>query len=224
MLARESVPDGTVVWTENQYRGRGHGNSSWESEQGKNLTFSIILHPRFLEPAGQFYLSMTVSLAIVSFLKEFTENVFIKWPNDIYADNRKIAGILIENSVTGNKIADSVIGIGININQTGFGSHLPNPVSLKQITGKEFMLRECLDKICEQINYWYCLLMRGEKSIIADKYTTRLYRLNQESRYREFDIIFTAVLKGVDNFGRLALEMSSGDTRYFGLKEVEFID
>ena len=177
-----------------------------------------------MEPSDQFFLSMVVSLGITDFLKEHTENVFIKWPNDIYIGRKKIAGILIENSLINNRIEDSILGIGININQTSFSSYTPNPVSLKQITGSSTSLNVCLAKLCNQIDYWYYQLEKGYTKEIKSRYTEKLFRLNQKEQYKEGDKIFTAYIRGIDNFGRLGLESENRITRYFGFKEVEFLN
>ncbi|MFO7923289.1 MAG: biotin--[acetyl-CoA-carboxylase] ligase [Bacteroidales bacterium] len=218
-----AIDEGTVVWADKQLMGRGQGSNTWESESGQNLTFSIVLYPRFLEASDQFYLSMVASLGLTDFLKEFMKNIYIKWPNDIYAGDRKIAGILIENSVMENRIDNSILGIGININQDSFPKYIPNPVSLKQITGYRAEPGECLEKICRYTDHWYAMLQKEEKTKIKNRYTKHLYGLDQLNRYRKGETIFKAYIRGVDNFGRLALEDDKGETRYFGLKEVEFL-
>jgi BirA family transcriptional regulator, biotin operon repressor / biotin---[acetyl-CoA-carboxylase] ligase len=223
LLGRVEVDDGTVVWALSQQKGRGQGNNSWESEAGKNLTFSIILHPEYVEPSDQFYLSMVASLGVTDFLDERVKNVFVKWPNDIYAGSNKIAGILIENSVMENRLIHSIIGIGININQTSFDSNLPNPISIWMLTGEIFDLKSSLDEICLKIDHWLSLLRKREKTAIKTRYSEKLYGLNKENPYKADNKVFSAYLRGIDNFGRLALETGNGDIRYYGLKEVEFM-
>lgn len=223
LLDSRDVTEGTVIRALRQFRGRGQGNSTWESEGDKNLTFSVILHPLFLEPSRQFCISMAVSLGISDFLAGMAGEISIKWPNDIYAGSRKIAGILIENSIVDNKITDSIAGIGININQASFGSHIPNPVSLQQITGRSYDLKECLDKVCSSIDLYYSILRKGKKEKIKDHYTSRLFMINSEHIYTEKDRTFRAFIRGIDDFGRLALEEEGGRLRYFGMKEVQFI-
>jgi BirA family transcriptional regulator, biotin operon repressor / biotin---[acetyl-CoA-carboxylase] ligase len=218
----QETAEGTVVWTASQFKGRGQGKNTWESEDGQNLTFSVILRPVFMEPAEQFYLSMVASLGIAGWLNGHIKGVCIKWPNDIYAGNRKIAGILIENSVIENRISHSVIGIGVNINQTRFGDHLPNPVSLKQITSRSFSLRDALDQICSQLESWYLRLKRGRRQEIKNHYTRQLLWLNEKHACRAGSKTYQAYIRGVDDFGRLALEDEKGVVRHFGFKEVEF--
>lgn len=127
------MEEGTVIWTTRQTAGRGQPGNSWESEADKNISFSMLLHPTWLSPARQFCLSEIAALGIAEALDEYFPDFEIKWPNDIYHDDRKIAGMLIENRIVGNRLQDCVTGIGININQTEFLSPAPNPVSLRQL-------------------------------------------------------------------------------------------
>lgn len=215
--------EGTVVWTRKQISGRGRGSNRWESEDGKNLTFSVILKPLFLQPADQFFISMAVSLGITGYLKKHTLNVKIKWPNDIYVGDKKIAGILIENSVMDKRITQSIAGTGLNLNQINFSNHLPNPISLKQITSRTFPPDENLKYVCSEIDHWYRRLKQGELKEIKEHYTTQLFRLNEKHPFRDINGVFQAHVRGVDNFGRLAMEVDGGRIRYFGFNEVRFI-
>jgi BirA family transcriptional regulator, biotin operon repressor / biotin---[acetyl-CoA-carboxylase] ligase len=217
------VEEGTIVWTRRQLKGRGQGRNRWESEDGMNLTFSIILHPRFLEASDQFLLSMAISLGITGFLKKHLDNASIKWPNDIYTGDKKIAGILIESSVMENRIRYSIIGIGINVNQTRFPAHLPNPVSIKLVTGRTLHPGECLEQVCLEIEFWYRRLINGDNQDIRNLYTRELLWLNEKHTFRKDNDCFRAVVRGVDIFGRLALEDEEGFISHFGQKEVEFI-
>ncbi len=223
IAGKEKLEEGTVVWAKHQVKGRGQGNSIWESEGGQNLTFSIILEPLFLEPSDLFMLSMTASLGIACFLREHIRDVSIKWPNDIYAGSKKIGGILIESSVMESRVRYSIAGIGINVNQRVFASHLPNAVSLAQLTSRSYPLRETLISICSGIGSWYRLLQKGESGKIRNAYTRQLYRLNESHFFLEKNIRFRASVRGVDKFGRLALEDEDGFIRHYGMKEVEFV-
>jgi BirA family transcriptional regulator, biotin operon repressor / biotin---[acetyl-CoA-carboxylase] ligase len=215
--------EGTVIVADRQLRGRGLAGNSWESEEGKNLTFSAILHPLFLHPEDQFFLSMSVSLGIVRYLDAFAGNITIKWPNDIYAGNQKIAGILIENTIIENSTETSIAGIGININQTSFSNRIPDPVSLKLITGRDMDLDECLAGICKGLNYWYVLLKQGNKQYIRSRYTERLFGINKTGVFRSGDRKFNAIIRGTDNYGRLLLELPDKSIEHYNLKEVRFI-
>ncbi|TVR71505.1 MAG: biotin--[acetyl-CoA-carboxylase] ligase [Marinilabiliales bacterium] len=223
LLDNEDVNEGTVVRAVIQRKGRGQGNNSWYGGKGENLTFSIILRPRFLSPANQFMLSMLASLAISRFLDIYTSGVRIKWPNDIFAGDKKIAGILIENSVMNNRIESSVVGIGLNINQELPGSHLPGAVSLRQLTGSIFDLDECLDLLLLKVDRLYAMLSEGRDEIIKQMYKERLYLLDSEGVYRSEGTVFSAFLRGVDNMGRLVLEKTDGEKICYSMQEVEFI-
>ncbi len=220
---RENVKEGTVVRAVIQEKGRGQGSNRWEGGAGDNLTFSIILRPLFLSPANQFVLSMVASLAISRFLDIYTAGVKIKWPNDIFAGDKKIAGILIENSVMNNRIESSVVGMGININQEFSGSHLPGAVSLRQLTGSIFDLDECLDMLCFEIDRLYSMLREGRNEIIKQLYREKLYLLDSEGTYLSEGTVFNAFIRGVDNTGRLMLEKTDGEKICYGMQEVEFI-
>ncbi len=146
----DDAPHGTVVAARAQTAGRGQRGNSWEAEPGKNLTFSLLLRPDAVDAVDQFRISEAVSLGVVDALRSevhLPERIAVKWPNDIYFDNRKICGILIENSLMGRSIKHSIAGIGINVNQREFRSDAPNPVSLWQITGREIPLAPFLDKV-----------------------------------------------------------------------------
>jgi len=134
LTKNETLPELSVVMARKQTKGRGQLGNSWESEAGKNLTFSILIKPLFIQIHQQFCITQLVTLALMDILKPLYNNVSIKWPNDIYADNKKMGGILIENNIKGNNINESFIGIGLNLNQTIFKSNAPNPISLCQLT------------------------------------------------------------------------------------------
>lgn len=149
----DTLPHGAVVAARSQTAGRGQRGNSWEAEPGKNLTFSLMLRPEAIAAANQFALSEAVAVAIATTLQEWLPEaeLRIKWPNDVYANNRKICGILIENSLIGNKIRHSIAGIGINVNQTIWTSDAPNPVSMAQIAGHDFPLDRLLERLCAAI-------------------------------------------------------------------------
>lgn len=146
-----SLPDEAVVYTHHQSAGRGQKGNSWEAEPGMNLTFSVLLHRPAVEVKRQFLLSEAVALATVETLDSFAHGFALKWPNDIYHRDSKIAGILIEQSLDGPVIDYTVIGIGLNVNQTVFRSDAPNPVSLANITGEKYQLLPLLKRLCNNI-------------------------------------------------------------------------
>jgi BirA family biotin operon repressor/biotin-[acetyl-CoA-carboxylase] ligase len=217
------MPEGSIVWALNQIKGRGQGDSRWESEPGKNLTFSIILYPTFLKAVDQFYISKVISLAIVDLLTLFTDRVSIKWPNDIYAGDKKIAGILIENSVEFDNIKQSIAGIGINLNQKIFASDAPNPLSLAQITGKEYGLKEMLEKLCALIENRYILIKDNGFQTIDDDYVSVLYRFNEPAIYLADGKAFKGRIIGVEPSGIIVVRDNDGIIRKFLHKEVEYV-
>ena len=183
-LKENELPNGTVFLAYEQIVGRGQQNNFWESDPGKNLTFSIVVYPDFLEIRRQFMLSKVVSLGIYTALGKYVEKLQIKWPNDIYAGDKKLGGILIENSIIYNSIKTSVIGIGINVNQTDFRSNAPNPVSLKTLTNQQYDCELILNEILSEIDLYYSMLQKGEDRIIDQKFISALYRLNEKHWFR----------------------------------------
>lgn len=222
-LILSNAEEGTVVLAQFQKKGRGQAGNLWESEAGKNLLASIILYPGFLNAGKQFQLSKVVSLGIVDFIKTETEDVSIKWPNDIYVGNKKIAGILIENTIKGNNLFSSVLGIGLNLNQTCFLSDAPNPVSLKQITGKQYKLETVASEIFRSVLKWYKKIGVGNYSEIDTAYFSSLYREGEWRNYSKNRNISEARIIGIGEFGQLRLEKRDGMVEEFMFKEVEFV-
>lgn len=221
-LLTKRPPEGAVFIADSQVDGRGQDSNKWESEPNKNLTFSIIIYPDFLEITRQFEISKAISLGVADFLKEMADNVSIKWPNDIYVGKRKVAGILIENSIRTNKIYSCIIGIGLNINQRIFTSDAPNPVSLSQITGKDYNLNDFLSCLCRKIDIRYRQLRDREFRRIDDDYTEMLYQLSAWSLYSDGNVDFEGKILGVDQIGQLRIENRAGEINKFQFKEVIF--
>ncbi len=221
-LLTKRPPEGTVFVASSQIDGRGQQSNIWESEPFKNLTFSILLYPRFLEIVKQFEISKAISLGVTDYLKEISDQVSIKWPNDIYIGNRKIAGILIENSVSGNKISSCIVGIGLNINQLVFTGDAPNPVSLLQITGRVYDLDGALSNLCLKIDARYQQLLNGKFGQIDADYIEMMYRRDIWSPYADETGDFEGRIIGVDQIGQLKIETRSGRVRKYQFKEVTF--
>ena len=201
-----------------QTAGKGCGTNTWESERGKNLTFSVMIHPEEIPASGQFLISEAVSVALCRTLSPYIYNkVEIKWPNDIYVDDRKICGILIENRLQGPIIKDAVIGIGLNVNQTTFVSDAPNPVSLCQITGYEMNREALLDEFLKRLDE-----ALHDETVPTD-YRSRLYRRDGLFAYRDQEGLFRARLKDVLPDGRLLLTDEAGQERTYAFKEVQFV-
>jgi BirA family biotin operon repressor/biotin-[acetyl-CoA-carboxylase] ligase len=224
-LLRESgLPEFSVVITPNQTAGKGQAGNSWESEKGKNITLSVLLKPLFLEPHNQFYISKVVSLAIVDTLEGFNIQPTVKWPNDIYVDDKKIAGILIENSIMGNYISNSIAGIGINVNQERFISDAKNPVSVHNILNEVKSIEATLDILLHNLLKWYTVLIDDEPERIDNEYFDRLYRKDGFYRFKDVRGEFSAKISGVETSGILVLTDSHGQRREYAFKEVEFLD
>jgi BirA family biotin operon repressor/biotin-[acetyl-CoA-carboxylase] ligase len=223
LLRSQSIQEGTIIFTNYQTDGRGQADNSWESEENKNLLFSLILYPHFIRPEELFLISKTVSLGICDFLNQHTGNVSIKWPNDIYVKDDKIAGNLIESSIMGDKIENTIAGIGLNLNQKKFKSDAPNPVSLALITGKEYNIQESLTNLASFLDKRYKQLMNGNWSEIDNEYSGNLYRYNQWSRYSDSRGIFEGRIVSVNSQGHLQIEDRTGKIFEYGYKEVNFL-
>ncbi len=223
LVLSDAADEGTVVMTRFQKKGKGQQGNGWESEAGKNLLATIILYPKFLPAGKQFYISKIISLAIAGILADEVENVSIKWPNDIYIGHKKVAGILIENSIKGVTLFSSIVGIGLNLNQERFASGALNPIALKQITGKGYEPESILKKITNSFFKWYEKLKAGDYNEIGSAYMTQLFRNGEWSLYRKKGVVFEARIVGIGEFGQLQLEDRKGKISTFMFKEVEFV-
>lgn len=215
-----------TVIAEDQTDGKGQRGNSWESEPGKNLTFSIVLYPTAIKANKQFHLSMLASIAIIDTLTDYTDGFSIKWPNDIYWHDKKICGILIENELEGQYLSQSIIGIGLNINQTEFLSSAPNPVSLYQIIGKEIDKNEVFSKIIHALLGGYKALEDNfieASAYISHLYKKFLYRKDDFHIYQDKDGTFEARIHDVGNDGHLYLEDTGNNIRKYAFKEVTYI-
>ncbi len=222
LLRGKDVTEGTVVTTQSQTTGRGQRGNSWFSESGKNITCSIILKPTFLDVAKQFDLTRTIALGIADLMCNLlpSSKIHIKWPNDIIADGKKVAGILIENIINGTQVSASVVGIGLNVNQSDFGSNAPNAVSISQLAGKEFEMEEILQQLFANIEARYLQLRAGQIQKLRDEYHARLFMRDVVARYTDFKTVFDAKLECVTPEGILVLWDGDGVERRFGFKEV----
>lgn len=223
LLQTQNVDEGTVVWADFQSAGKGQRGNGWESEAGKNILFSIVLFPGFIKAGEQFILSQIVSLAVANCLQEYTEGISIKWPNDIYWNEKKICGILLENTILEDNIGHSVAGIGININQENFRSEAPNPVSLKQITNRDYNLEEILKTVVDNINAYYQQIKIGKTDSLIKQYKESLFRKDGYHLYNDGISDFLARIQDVDSSGLLILKTKEGEERHFAFKEVKYI-
>lgn len=213
----------TVVSADFQTAGCGLGRNTWESERGENLLFSIRVHPKGLPAAHQFALIEAGALAVSRALQSFTDEITIKWPNDIYWQDRKIAGILSECDVSNGLIKRCIIGIGININQTEFRSDAPNPVSLCQITGEEVDRKLVYGEVLDRFRQNYLLLMSGESDYLHDIYLDDLYRKEGVYEFEDKDGRFSASIVTVETDGHLVLKREDGTGSKYAFKEVKYV-
>ncbi len=224
MVASGKAGEGMVLIADQQTQGRGAGQNLWESEPGKNLTFSIILEPVFMNPSRQFALTEMVSLALFDVVEKRLgcENLYVKWPNDLYYLDKKMAGILIQNRIKGDQLDFTVIGVGLNVNQKEFYSDAPNPGSMIHFSGKEESLPTLLEEILNGLDFYYEKLKTDIHSL-KTIYLQRLYRIGEWAEYEDAAGRFTAKITGVDSFGRLLLTDRQGDLRVYGFKEIEYL-
>jgi BirA family biotin operon repressor/biotin-[acetyl-CoA-carboxylase] ligase len=213
LLAKAPLDEGLIVWALEQYAGKGQRGSSWLSQPGANLTFSVLLRPHFLAIKDQFWLTKALALSVAEFVSDSLgagPDVKIKWPNDIYVNERKIAGILIENILEKSLIKYSIAGIGVNINQDAFDPSLPNASSLKLLAGKEFELRACLEKLCVSIEKFYLELRTSDYRKIDESYHKLLYRKDIWSKFSLNGKPTEGMIKGVSASGHLLINTKTG--------------
>jgi len=222
-IRENATPEGTFFLAYEQTAGRGQLKNAWESAPGQNLIFSIVLYPDFLEIRRQFMLSKVVTLGIYKAINKYVDSLKIKWPNDIYAGNQKLGGILIENSIMNGLLKSSVVGIGLNVNQTVFYSDAPNPVSLQLLTNQHYSCEIILSEILSGINWYYNLLREGKEEAIDQEFISVLYRLNEKHYYKAEDDIFEGEIIGVNEIGQLLIRKNDGEVLEFHFKEVEFL-
>lgn len=227
LIRNAKPPEGSLIYTFDQQKGRGQRGNSWESEPAKNMALSLILYPAFLRAERQFLLTKISSIAVADLMAELlkesdkTSDISIKWPNDIYAGNKKIAGILIETTLRETALQSAIIGIGININQLTFNS-TGTATSLALLANKEFDLMKCIDRLCEFIEARYLQLKTGRLESIDTEYIQRLYQLNEWGNYTSNEKKFEGKITGTSGQGKLLVELRSGEIKEFDLKEISF--
>lgn len=216
-----SLPEGTLIITDHQTAGRGQRGNAWESEQGKNLTFSLVLKPSFLSTRNQFLLSKAIAVGIANYVAHHTvQAARIKWPNDIIVAGRKIAGVLIENHLNGDAVAFSIAGIGLNINQQSFS--VPQAASIGSITGKYFDLSVELEELLCELEASYLGLKEGRIGLLEQRYLDRLYGKNELRTFGDGKRTFQGEITGVNEDGKLIMTVE-GSRRTYGVKEVQFL-
>lgn len=222
-LAIETACDeGTVIMADFQSKGRGQRGNNWHSDKGLNLLISILLEPGI--DVGHFFSITTMtSLAILDLLEEQELHSSVKWPNDIYIQDDKIAGLLIENSLLGNKITQSILGIGLNVNQQNFPEWIPNPTSMSKVLNREFQIYEVLESLLSKLAIRYAQVKEGEFSKLLDEYNTRLYMKGMLRNFKTVSGNFKARIAEVGPKGDFVLLLDSGKTESFLFGEIQFL-
>lgn len=226
-LIREvAVTIPAVIVAGEQLSGRGHGNSSWESEAKKNLCLSLIIKPEFIKASEQFLLTKITSLAVMKLVSKYipAESIRIKWPNDLYAGDKKMAGMLIQNVVKGHLLDHCIIGVGLNVNQQTFVSDAPNPVSIIHYHAEELNLESLLDEFLHIFSYYYdAAHSKMMQQRLHDAYLKALYRYNEWSDFEKEGSVFRGLITDVDPFGQLLVQLKDGSQRKYGFKEITFV-
>ena len=225
LLSLNTERDLCVV-TDYQSAGKGMGENVWESERGKNLLFSLLVHPLWLGIQKQYLMSMVQAVSLWEALSDYVENptlLTIKWPNDIYYKDCKLSGTRIDLNLQGMKIQDMVIGTGVNVNQLQFTGTAPNPVSLSQISGLTYSLSQILSSIIDAFERNYALLRSGAEQYIIRCYHEHLYRRVGMYRYRDIHGEFQAEMVGVASNGILTLRRADGTLSKYEFKELSIV-
>ncbi|MFT4602416.1 MAG: BirA family biotin operon repressor/biotin-[acetyl-CoA-carboxylase] ligase [Arenicella sp.] len=220
LLKTSQVPNGTTILASHQQNGRGQRSAIWTVEANKNLTFSLIFFSA-LKIDKAFYLNIAASLAVYKTLSDLKIESKIKWPNDILVNGKKISGILIDNVLSGNEIQSSVIGIGLNVNQSNFGE-LQNVTSITKEIGQELDLIDVFDQLYGYLDFYLNLLMESNYSILLERYYEQLLGLNQEGLFESNGEEFTGIITGISILGLLSIQTHQG-LREFDLKEIKMV-
>jgi BirA family transcriptional regulator, biotin operon repressor / biotin---[acetyl-CoA-carboxylase] ligase len=221
-LDRMALSDGTVVITDHQYQGRGQHGHVWHSEPHKNLTFSVILYPSFLATQQSFALNVITTLALQHVLESYIPSgLRIKWPNDLYYQDKKLGGVLIENVVQQYRIKTSIIGIGLNVNQACFT--LPTATSLSLVCRRPFSLQQLLTQLSERLEINYLQLQTQATDLLQVAYLKNMYWKDEIHVFQDANHTFQGKIRGIDAVGKLMIEQADGTSKHYKTQEVTFI-
>jgi len=228
LLRNVNPIEGTIVYTDNQTHGKGQRGALWSSKIGQNMTVSVILKPQFLSLHKTFYLSKISALAVYDVLTDILTNsqydIKIKWPNDILVNQKKIAGILIENNFTTQAIQYSVIGVGLNVNQQEFDNFERLATSIKLLLDRDFDRKKVMELFCQKLEKWYLKLKENKFDLIDDAYLNSLFGINQTLSFENPNkTVFEGKMIGVSKDGKLSIELFNLDVKEFDIKEVKFL-
>ena len=218
-----STSNGSVIWALDQYKGKGQHGNTWDSNPGENLTFSMLIRHDGMSVMEQFIFNKAISVALLKSLHVISPDFKIKWPNDIYLNGKKIAGVLIENSIKGKYIDYSVIGIGINVNQRKFPKDLENASSIITETGVEVELENLLYQIVDHIEYFVNYIHRKQCRKILKIYLNNLFRKDTISVFKKGEEKFNGIIRGVDEFGRIKIELENEEIVLFNNGEIKMM-
>lgn len=223
LTKKEGVAEGTMVYTDHQSQGRGQRGNHWHDDPGKNVLMSVLLKPTKLRADNQYLLNLVTGLAVLNALDQITDSErHLKWPNDIYLQQKKAGGILIESNLKGNVIESAIIGIGLNLNQQKM--EIPNATSVFLQTGRSIVKEEMMEAILLNLEDWYKKLLEGRQTEIMDSYHARLLWRNEIRSFKSAqNVMFRGMIRGIDQNGRLMIEHESGRNQSFDIKEIEFI-
>jgi BirA family biotin operon repressor/biotin-[acetyl-CoA-carboxylase] ligase len=223
-LLEQNAPEGTLVVAKEQTGGRGQRGKTWYAEPGKNLTLTYILRPVSLRIADQFLLNKAVAIAVARTVELISPGTFIriKWPNDIFLENRKLAGILVETAVKGSQIVSCLAGIGLNVNQTIFPTESGNPISLAMELETQLVLDDVMQLLSKQMEVYYLRLNSSNKARIEDEYNTLLWKRGEVYPFILNGNSFPAEILRVDEQGRLVLKTPEGDEQHFSHGEIQW--
>ncbi|MHA6246739.1 biotin--[acetyl-CoA-carboxylase] ligase [Pontibacter sp. CAU 1760] len=221
LVIKNEATEGCAVVTAHQTKGRGQRGNTWEAEPGKSITLSVVLSPTFLTAREQFSLNMAVSLAVLDLLhaQGLTE-AQVKWPNDLFFQNKKLGGILIENTICGHTLQHSIVGIGLNVNQQHFG--YTTATSVQQVLGHEQEVEKLTVRLLELLEKRYLQLRNRQQDKIRHEYLQALYRYQEVHLYEVAGQYVAGQMVGVDQAGRLALQVDK-ELRYFNFQEIKYV-
>jgi BirA family biotin operon repressor/biotin-[acetyl-CoA-carboxylase] ligase len=223
LINNNELLDETVIVAEEQFYGRGQEGNSWESEPGKNITFTLVLFSNYVEVEKQYFLAKAVAIAILDLLKNYGIEAKIKWPNDIIVNDKKIAGVLIENSIISNTLLYSLIGIGLNVNQETFSDNVLNALSMFNVADKKFDLKDILNELLFCLKVQINKLKNNEFFSLRENYLSKLYKFNETSRFFGNGKSFSGKIIDVESNGQLVIHSEDDEVMKFMFKEVRFL-